>query len=114
MPVYTAPSLIRRTIRLIQIYNDPRSNNLNYAVWDLSDISKQLVTKAEIQTLALIDGAFSSRLGNLKLAFVAIDEPSRLFCSNYVIQAIQYDVNWEFQIFKTLEEAIDWGESDNK
>jgi hypothetical protein len=91
-----------------EIYNDQRSNDLRYVIWDLSDISKQLATKSEAQAIATIDNVVGSRLNDIKIAFVAVDDASRLFFGHYSIQAINYGTSWEFQIFDTLEKAKSW------
>jgi hypothetical protein len=92
----------------MEIYNDSRSNNLRYVIWDLSGITEQLMTDSEAQSLAIFDKAIGSRLGQIKMAFVAADATSRFVCGRYTIHAIDYGVPWEFQAFDTFEKARKW------
>ncbi len=91
-----------------EIYNDPRIDDLRYVIWDLSDISEQLVTESEAKTIAKFDNVVGSQLKHMKLGFVTVDDAARLFLGQYSVQAINCGIPWEFQNFDTLEKAKSW------
>ncbi len=92
----------------IEIYKDPKSEDMSYVIWDVSGIKELLMTKSESQSLAITDKLVGSRLEKFKLAFVATDEKVRSMCGQYALYAVNYDIPWEFKAFDTFEEAKSW------
>jgi len=91
-----------------EIYEDPRTDSINYAIWDASGVWSALATKAEFSIFAMQDKAGSLRLPSLKLAMLAKDtEILNLFeyYANYCNAQIP---GWNVMVFDSMDKVRSW------
>ncbi len=91
-----------------EIYDDPRCDSINYAIWDASGISESLMTESEISILAMQDHAGSSRLPSLKLALLAKDKRTRRLFEYYAINYHSRLTHWNFMVSDSMEKLRSW------
>lgn len=91
-----------------EVYSDIRSDDLQYQIWDLLNISDIEMTELQVDVPAFIDKIASIRLPNIKMALVAVDEKTIKLCNKYIHISVTGGSPWQFQIFNSLEEAKKW------
>ena len=97
---------ITRSIR--EFYDDPRSSNTKYIIWDASDIDQLLMDEDEVTSAAAYDKGGSSYLQGLRFALVAKDEHARKLSIDYIDICRDLGITWEFKLFDDIEDARSW------
>ncbi len=92
----------------MEVSGDPRLEDLNYAIWDLSGISDQQMSKAQIEMAAIQDQLISHRLPRLKLALFATEESTRRLCEQYLAQYQTRQTGWQFLMSDDMENIRAW------
>ena len=91
-----------------EVYDDPRCDSIDYAIWDASGISESLMTESEISILSMQDHVGSLRLPSLKLALLAKDERTRRLFEFYTINYHSRLTHWNFMVSDSMEKARSW------
>ena len=91
-----------------EIYSDSRCDRLNYAIWDVSDVSEMAVNEVETLLIAMQDQSCSSLVPKIKLAFLAQDETLRGFFNQYAAHYQSRKTGWDFKVFDNMESTRAW------
>ena len=90
------------------MYNDPRSNDLKYIIWDTSRISELSVKEGETRIIAAQDEIGSSRLSKIKMALFAQDKATRKICEQYCSHYQSRQTGWDFMVSDNMESIRNW------
>ncbi len=91
-----------------EIYRDSRCDSINYAIWDVSDVSEMAVNEVETLLIAMQDQSCSSLVPKIKLAFLAQDETLRGFFNQYTAHYQSRKTGWDFKVFDNMESIRAW------
>jgi hypothetical protein len=91
-----------------EMYGDPRFDELEYFIWDGTDIDKVDYHETEADEPAAIDKVSSVYKPNLKGALIAKTESVKLVVQRYIKTSIELGSSWEFKMFDSLEQAREW------
>lgn len=90
------------------LFDDPRSDGVEHAYWDFSDIDGFTVSEEEVDEIAYIDDAASRHMRQLKAAFVIRDPGLIELAEQYIAQLSALGSPWQNRIFQSMEEARQW------
>ena len=92
----------------IDIYKDPRSKYLKYAIWDTSKATELSMTETEVKVIAEQDVTESSRFPKIKMALFAPDKNIRSMCKQYCVHCQSRRIGWEFMVSDSLKSIRIW------
>jgi hypothetical protein len=92
----------------IDLYKDPRSNYLTYAIWDTSKVTESFLTEDEISVIAEQDVTESSRFPKIKMALFAPDKNIRSTCEQYCSHCQSRQLDWEFMVSDSMKSIRAW------
>jgi hypothetical protein len=92
----------------IDIYKDPRSNYLKYAIWDTSKFTELSFTEVEISVMAGHDVNESSHFPKLKMALFAPDKNIRRICEQYCAHCQNRQIGWDFMVSDSMKSIRTW------
>lgn len=90
------------------VWEDPRCDNIKYAIWDATGISELVIPLDNFYVLAMQDHAGSPRLPALKLAMVAKDRQIRRYFEKYTANFYNQKTNWHFMVSASIEKVRSW------
>lgn len=94
-----------------EIYNDPRVDNIDFMIWDLTEIASIDIDEDDIEYAAGMDySASCSHVKNIKLALVTNenDEILKQACLHYKEATSACEISWGIKLFHDLESARNW------
>ncbi len=94
-----------------EIYSDPRVDNIDFQIWDLTEIDGIDIDEDDIEYAAGMDcSAASSHVRNIKLALITNekDEFSTQACLHYIEAVTACEISWDIKLFHDLESARNW------
>jgi len=91
-----------------EVWEDPRCDSINYAIWDASGVSEALMTEIDFNTLAMQDHVGSSRLPSLKLALLARDKQTRHLFEYYASNYYSRLNGWNFMVSDSMDKLRSW------
>ncbi len=92
----------------LEVLNDVRFEDINYAIWDLSAVSLQKLTDADIDLAASYDQIISSRVPRMKMALLAQSNATRRMAYQYVASYHARHTGWDFKVSDSMEEIRSW------
>lgn len=92
----------------IDIFNDPRNQDLKYVIWDTSDVSDVHMANGETSILSMQDQLGALRLPKIKLAMFAAAKDTRTICEQYCAHYQSRQAGWEFMISDSMENIRNW------
>ena len=90
------------------LYTNPKTDALEYVVWDLSRVEKLDFSEQYAKIPAIRDRLATHRLPRIKMGFVVSDEPMAHLCMQYIIDSSVYGSSWEFNVSDNLEGIREW------
>ena len=93
-------------------YNDERSNYVHHEIFDCSEATEILISKQDALFFAGTDVGRSKSLKEVKLAFVATEPQILELIQIYINAFNRISHKWQFKIFETTREAVNWVETD--
>jgi len=97
----------------VQFYEDPRSDNAYYQIFDGRNIARLLLTDSELTELAILDVGASISLPDLKIAMVITDKNVIALAQKFIDIVLQLNSNWDFKFFADIKEARSWIAANN-
>lgn len=91
-----------------EIYEYPRSQDINYAIWDTSVIDEVHFTEGATNILSMMDQMGSSRIPNIKMAFYATDRNARGVCEQYLSHYQTRQTGWQFMVSDDMKSIRSW------
>lgn len=91
-----------------EIHAHPEFDSHCYQIVDLLEADLSSVSKDDAKIPAAIDAAASTYRWGIKVALVAREVSALEAAYNYVEQARRLAPRWEFNIFPTRTEALEW------
>ena len=88
-------------------YNDPRSSNTRYQIFDLSELDVLDLTQQEQEIGAAIEKVQSQYVPNLRIAILLKDDRFVPQLEDYVM-AMNENSNWQARFFFDRAEALAW------
>ena len=92
----------------LEVLNDVRFEDSNYAIWDLSAVSLQKLTDADIDLAASYDELISSRVPRIKMALLAQSNATRTMANYYVASYHARHTGWDFKVSDSMKEIRSW------
>lgn len=89
-----------------EIHDDPRFENLRYAIADLSEIEKFAASTESVRQVAKADELTSIRNPHLKVAFVVSTLVMKGLSRLYMQEG--GSARWDIQIFEDMSSAMEW------
>ena len=93
------------------LYSDPRSNDLSYVIWDLSQIKVLDFRMTQTQFTAMRDKISSERIPSLRKGFIVRDTPTAQLCERYIEESHALGLRWEFRISSDPDVIREWVKS---
>ncbi len=90
----------------LEIYGDPRFDDLRYGIVDLSSVKQHVLSDDDVEAAAALDAAATINNRRLIIAIVASENESVKFAETYKIA--MSDTTWTVEIFKSMQDAEDW------
>jgi hypothetical protein len=90
----------------LDIYGDPRFDDLRYQIVDISGVRQFHVTNDIFDEAAAMDEAAALSNPNLVVAVVATGEEAVTVAETY--EAAMSSSRWEVRIFNSMEKAVQW------
>ncbi len=90
------------------LYDDPRCDHVERAIWDFSGIDGFSVDGEEVEEIAYTDLAASDYVRHMRAAFVIRDPALLVLAEQYVAHMARLGSPWENRIFSSLVEARRW------
>ena len=95
-----------------RLHGDARVENHEYSVWNFLEADLSQVSEQDILVPAAIDRAASISIRRIKVAFVAVADSHAINILLHYVNAAERDIeNWEFGIFGSTKDAMDWIEA---
>ena len=92
----------------IDLYKDPRSKYLTYAIWDTSNVTESSLTEDEIIVIAGQDGKESLHMPKIKKALFAPDKNIHSMCEQYCAHCQSWQMGWEFMVSDSMKSIRTW------
>jgi hypothetical protein len=93
------------------VYNDPRSDDLEFALWDFAAIDDFAVTERDVEEMAASDYAAGLYMKPLKAAFVIADPGLKDLGDQYISHMRKLGSPWQNRLFASLDDARKWIET---
>lgn len=90
-----------------EFYNDPRSDNSKYQIFDVSAVDEIVGDEAQAKRLAAIDHGASRSIPDLKIALV-INESMLPLAETYMENLSKLGCRWDCKTFYFQAEARAW------
>ena len=91
-----------------EFYFDSRSNDVKFAIWDLSDIERIDFPLSHAEFPAIRDVVCSDRIPGLKFGIIVNDEQSAAFILQYINKSVAMGSPWKFKVAGSIEEIREW------
>lgn len=90
----------------MDIYGDPRFDDLLYQIVDISEVEQFTATSEDVDAAAALDDAATITKPRLVVAVVAVEGEALAVAEFYKFAMIAS--RWNVRIFSTIEEATQW------
>jgi hypothetical protein len=90
----------------LDIYGDPRFDDLQYGIVDLSKVKQFDLTGEDVEAAAALDEAATITNPRLILAIVAHESEAVKFAELY--KSAMSESSWKVEIFQSMEDAEEW------
>ncbi len=90
------------------LYSNPRSDDVEIAYWDFSDIDGFVVDPSDVEEMAHLDHAANRYLRPMKAAFIVCDPDLVALADQYIAQMNELGGSWQNRRFSCLEDAREW------
>lgn len=87
---------------------DPRFEEIQYIIWDSSNIKQYEITKDDAEISAFFAESVARYNRDLKQAFITQDDNFRSLAQYYIEFCQAQGVNWEQKIFNDIHAARSW------
>lgn len=91
-----------------ELYDDPRSDQIKYWIWDGANIEKLAVEDIHVELIAASDWAASENLQDVKGAFITKNPDIAKFMAVYIGISKEFESPWKSRIFENIETARQW------
>lgn len=88
--------------------SDPRSDNLNYFIWDSTRIEAVESTDEDADLAAIFGKVMTSYKRTIYGAFVATNDHARSQAEKYIAYSKKLESSWEFKVFDNVTSAREW------
>lgn len=91
-----------------KIFDDPRSNSIEYVIWDVTRTRHFFEGDGGFQYAAMVYRLCSRRLPALKMAFHVSEPPADPELKRYLVETVARVPAWEFRVFDNPDEIRAW------
>ncbi len=93
------------------VYSDPRSDDLQFALWDFAAIDDFAVTEREVEDMAASDYVAGLYMKPMKAAFIIADPRLKELGDQYISHLREFGSRWQNGLFDSLDDARKWIET---
>lgn len=90
----------------LDIYGDPRFDNLRYGIVDLTEVEQFDIANEDLEAAAALDDAATITNSHLAIAVIATTDEARRVASLY--ESAMSTSKWKVKIFGTPNDAKEW------
>ena len=91
-----------------EMYNDPRFDEIDYYIWDGSEIESIAYSTRDADEPAAIDKASSTYRPFLKGALIADNQQVKGVVERYIETSTKLKTSWDLRIFSSIVDARGW------
>lgn len=91
-----------------QLYRDPRFEDSDYFIWDMTDVIRFEMADDEIDFPAITDKVATSYKPKLKGALIATDKAVQRIIELYIYKSVEMESSWELKLFNHISDARRW------
>jgi len=90
------------------MYEDPRFADIDYFIWDASDVVSLALSDTQVDITAVRDMGVSLKKDKLKCAFIAKDHRLSRQLEQYLAKSRALKIPWQMALFSELGQARLW------